>query len=144
MSVVLMKDGLQKLQDIGINNLGHVTVHLCKSDVTPAKGDALSKYEGGGGGGSEADFSGYAAVDAGNLAGDVWDAVAFVWTMSAGTVSFTVAAGGVPNNVYCAYWKSADGKLLAAERFAGAPVVMNIFGYTIQYTPVLTNESKYP
>lgn len=137
MSVVMMKDGLQKSSDVGIQNMGHVTVKLFKNNVTPAKGDVLATY-------TEADFSGYASVDAGDIAADVWDGVAFVWTFNAGTVTFTVGAGGVPNNVYGAFWVSAGGLLLAAERFAGAPVSMNTLGYSISYTPTLTSESKYP
>lgn len=136
MSVTVMKDGLQKISDGGTVGLAALTIHLYQNNFTPTKGDTLAAY-------TEATFSGYAAQNSGALGGDVWDGVNFVWTQQAATVTFAVGAGGVPNNVYGAYWTSADGKLIAAERFAGAPIVMNTLGFSIGYTPTLTSESKF-
>jgi len=138
MSVVFMKDGIQKIIDGGGGLVGPIIVRLFQNNFTPTKGDTIAAYV-------EATFSGYVAGgnNAGPMGGDVWDAALFVWTQQAAQVTFTVGAGGVPNMIYGAYWVDSGGKLLAAERFAGAPINMNTVGFAITYTPTQTAESKF-
>lgn len=109
-------------------------LHLYQNDHTPALGDVLADY-------TEADFSGYAALD---LFPD--------WTgptgageprvQSAGPVTFLHDGGVTGNSIYGCYLTDQAGTtLLGAIRGIGVPFDMSVLNDEISVTLTLSAEN---
>lgn len=110
-------------------------VKLFKNDYQPVDGSVVGNF-------TEADFSGYAAVDmaggAVDPANDAGGRAVATWN----EVSFTHNGGGVNNSIYGYYVVDGGGNLLWAERFSVAPISQDSNGDQIRFVPKFTGKSE--
>lgn len=113
---------------------GNCKLRLFKNDYTPDQTSIFSSF-------TEADFSGYAAVDISSA----WNApttVSHRGQINHADGVFTHNGGGTSNTIYGAYVTFHNGSLspsdyiLWAERFDSSPVI-GALGDSVTYTPQL-------
>lgn len=109
---------------------GNATLKLFSNDKTPAETDTAASY-------TECSGSGYAAK---TLTGGAWTITPGNPTVAAyAQQTFTFNATGLTAYGYMVV-DATDGVLLWAERFTGAPYVINNAADTIKVTPRLELE----
>lgn len=111
----------------------NLVLRLFKNNWTPAVGDDETDA-------TEADFTGYSAK---TLTGASWTSTpGNPSEISYAMQEFISSANQTAQNVYGWYITQAtSGKAICADRFTGAPVVVEVLNDTIRVTPVLTGES---
>lgn len=116
----------------------NLVVRLFKSNTTPAKTDTIGTY-------TQADFDGYMGVGVGTWNQGGPDGAGRMDITASAACNFTV--GSSPSgsqNIYGYYITDTSGsKLVVAERFDSAPVVMAVTGDSIHITPTITLVSEF-
>lgn len=127
MAFVLAENGMDTLLDqVPIGQ----RVHLFQNDHTPSDGDDLEDYE-------EADFNGYESTTPSQSNSTIVDDKATRVLYPASV--FVHSGGGDPNDIYGFYVTDhANTVLYYAERFSGAPIVMENNGDSITLTVTFT------
>lgn len=132
MTLVAPQDGEMTALKAWLNNTAgqDQTLKLYKSNTTPANTDTAATY-------TESTFTGYSSK---SLTGASW-------TFTAGNPShadfaqqtFTSSANQTAENAYgYLVIQTTSGKIMWAERFTGAPYVIQNLNDAIQVTPVVT------
>ncbi len=108
----------------------NLVLKLFKSNTTPAEADTVGTY-------TEADFTGYVSL---TLTGSSWVVTPGAPTSAAyAQQTFTSSADQSAQNVYGYYLiQTTSGTLVYAERFTGAPFVIQNNGDNIKVTPTIT------
>lgn len=108
----------------------NLVLKLFKSNTTPAEADTAGTY-------TEADFTGYSAV---TLTGSSWTVTPGApSSASYAQQTFTSSADQSAQNVYGYFLvQTSSGTLVYAERFTGAPFVIQNNGDNIKVTPTIT------
>ena len=108
----------------------NLVLKLFKSNTTPAEADTAGTY-------TEADFTGYSAI---TLTGSSWTVTPGApSSASYAQQTFTSSADQSAQNVYGYFLvQTSSGTLVYAERFTGAPFVIQNNGDNIKVTPTIT------
>lgn len=108
----------------------NLVLKLFKSNTTPAETDTAGTY-------TEADFTGYSAI---TLTGSSWVVTPGAPSSAAyAQQTFTSSADQSAQNVYGYFLvQTSSGTLVYAERFTGAPFVIQNNGDNIKVTPTIT------
>jgi len=116
-------------------NATPATLRLFKNNYTPVDGTVVGDL-------TEADFSGYAAINVTDL-GSPSTVSGRAVTVSAAAKVFTHSGGATGNSIYGYYVTDAGGALLWAERDPAAPAAMSVGGSTYSVTPRLTLATEF-
>lgn len=107
----------------------NLILKLFKNDKTPAEGDVAADY-------TECDFDGYAPV---TLTGANWAVTEGAPSSASYAQQVFTNAGTVAQSVYGYYLvRASTGRIAYAERFTGAPFVVQNTGDEIKITPTIT------
>lgn len=138
MQGVIPDDYLSQLQGPGINSgsgSSTFTLRIFKNDFVPHRGMVNSDFV-------EADFSGYGAASGLTFSGPIVSGGVSAYSITPTT--FTVASGGVGNDVFGWYLQDSGGRLVAAGRDDATPVLMNVEGASYEVSIVYKFVSKFP
>ena len=107
----------------------NLVLKLFKNDKTPAEGDVAADY-------TECDFAGYASV---TLTGANWTVTEGAPSSAAYAQQVFTNTGAVAQSVYGYFLvRASSGRIAYAERFTGAPFVVQNAGDEIKITPTIT------
>jgi hypothetical protein len=107
----------------------NLVLKLFKNDKTPAEGDVAADY-------TECDFAGYASV---TLTGANWTVTEGAPSSASYAQQVFTNTGAVAQSVYGYYLvRASTGRIAYAERFTGAPFVVQNVGDEIKITPTIT------
>ena len=112
-------------------SLNGATLHLFKSNITPALTDVLATYTA-----NEATFGGYAAQTI-----TPWGAAATVSAKAksvAPTFTFTATGASLPQTIYGVYVLTSGGALIFAEANPTGGVTLSSAGHSFSYQPNFT------
>lgn len=131
MTIVVPNNGEGDALEYFVNKSApqNLVLRLYSNNITPAETDTAATY-------TELVGNGYGPIA---LAGATWGAPSEGAPSSIAypeqTFTFTGAAGNV-YGLFCT--RATSGRIALAERFTGAPVVVNNNGDTIKVTPQIT------
>ena len=111
--------------------------HLFQNNTTPMSSDTLGSY-------TEADFTGYASVNAVGWSAPVTSS-GHEKTLATSVLFQVGSSPTVGNNIYGYYVtdNNRGGALVWAERFTGAPLSMTVAGDAIVVTPEFQESSEF-
>ncbi len=107
----------------------NLILKLFKNDKTPAEGDVAADY-------TECDFAGYSAI---TLTGASWNVVEGAPSSASYAQQTFTNTGAVAQSVYGYFLvRATSGRIAYAERFTGAPFIVQNNGDEIKITPTIT------
>lgn len=109
----------------------NLILKLFKNDKTPAEDDVAGSY-------TECDFAGYSAI---TLAGASWTVTEGAPSNASYAQQVFTNTAAVAQSVYGYFLvRATSGRIAYAERFTGAPFVVQNSGDEIKITPTITAE----